>query len=801
MKTKFRIAFLLFSICMILSLTSVMSVFAAETNISMTLSTSEVEVGDTFTVVISNADLNAAGFGVVLNYADNKDLIECTDVTGVDGDEYLGMYYSGRKGAETWIDANVGNDAENTNSDGIFSFGVVTGKDTDFFEGTVATLTFTAKATGTVTFTLTERTSGVDSYDGVAATATLTIKEAAPACNHADTKVVSNGNGTHDVVCADETCGATVQENVPCSGGTATCVTLAKCSECGGEHGVKNPNNHYYGNIPQYYEDNGDGTHTGYCGLCRQPMEGTTGTHDKATTATVGNCKMEAYYTCGVCKLTYKGEKDPDVHAAPTALYKDKTDKTHTVYYGCCPDTSAVVDNHDFKNDAHTCVCGVVEQFTIYFYDTGDASYPSITAPYGSDIAPLANPSKTGYVFIGWSEPIPETMPDYDVHITARWEEEHVCAHDRYDITATTHQSICSCGEPIGAAEPHGFDDFVYTCKCGAKYTGWKDIVDGEDHTSINTRYILNGVVLYGWNEVEGDWYYFNTTTGFRAEGVTRVPYNTELGHGPNASDKAYWEAHQDTSKYTDAETAVYVFGEDGKLNRTTGIVDGNRYAVDGVIAWHVGLVEVDGEYYYFGGDENGNGNVMMTGKVYASRNNTELRIVSGGVYLFNEDGTMVTGDGITEVDGVLYYLDNNRVAIEAGLVEIDGAYYYVRSSGDKAGQLVVGRDYWVLNTNKLLAAGMYTFGADGKIVMGAESEEYDGIVNIDGTLYYYKGGVKQVGAGVVELTDDAGDTFYIYVKSNGELATGTYWPTTRNDLLDRGAYDWGTDGRYYPAD
>ena len=49
-------------------------------------------------------------------------------------------------------------------------------------------------------------------------------------------------------------------------------------------------------------------------------------------------------------------------------------------------------------------------------------------------------------------------------------------------------------------------------------------------------------------------------------------------------------------------------------------------------------------------------------------------------------------------------------------------------------------------------------------------------------------------------LTDEEGKIFYIYVCTNGNLATGKYWPTYRNDLLARGEYDWGTDGRYYPA-
>jgi hypothetical protein len=76
-----------------------------------------------------------------------------------------------------------------------------------------------------------------------------------------------------------------------------------------------------------------------------------------------------------------------------------------------------------------------------------------------------------------------------------------------------------------------------------------------------------------------------------------------------------------------------------------------------------------------------------------------------------------------------------------------------------------------------------------------------NGIYLENGKYYYYVDGVLQKGqVGVVKLTDEEGKTFYIYVCTNGNLATGKYWPTYRNDLLARGEYDWGTDGRYYPA-
>ncbi len=70
-----------------------------------------------------------------------------------------------------------------------------------------------------------------------------------------------------------------------------------------------------------------------------------------------------------------------------------------------------------------------------------------------------------------------------------------------------------------------------------------------------------------------------------------------------------------------------------------------------------------------------------------------------------------------------------------------------------------------------------------------------------DGALYYYIDGEQQIGCGVVALLDEEGKIFYIYVRStNGQLATGKYWPSITNNLLVTGEYDWGEDGRYYPV-
>ncbi len=146
----------------------------------------------------------------------------------------------------------------------------------------------------------------------------------------------------------------------------------------------------------------------------------------------------------------------------------------------------------------------------------------------------------------------------------------------------------------------------------------------------------------------------------------------------------------------------------------------------------------------------------------------------------------------IVEVDGVLYYYEDG-VLTYAGLILLDGDYYYVRSNG----QLVVSRDYWVTRTNDLLPEGNYTFGADGKMVVdGNDSGEEekpatDGIVDVDGVLYYYRNGNPYY-AGLFQL-----DGSYYYARSNGQLVVSRdYWVTKTNDLLPAGTYTFGADGK-----
>lgn len=55
------------------------------------------------------------------------------------------------------------------------------------------------------------------------------------------------------------------------------------------------------------------------------------------------------------------------------------------------------------------------------FVVISDEDTISTRYPYGADVAPVENPSKIGYSFVGWSKDIPTTMPAYNDTIVAKW--------------------------------------------------------------------------------------------------------------------------------------------------------------------------------------------------------------------------------------------------------------------------------------------------------------------------------------------------------------------------------------------
>jgi len=414
--------------------------------------------------------------------------------------------------------------------------------------------------------------------------------------------------------------------------------------------------------------------------------------------------------------------------------------------------------------------------------------------------------------------------------------------HSEYEISADTHRSICSCGALVDSAETHDYTTGTSdrTCVCGAKFTGWE-----------GKTYYVDAVMQTGWIQIGSDWYYFDTATGVRAEGISRVPYPTEAINGvtyaPNQEDIDYAASKGDT--FLDATEAWFVFGEDGKFDAITDIIDG-KYVENGMIAWHPGFVTVNYELYYFIGDVENGGNKPADDIIWVTRG-TGANTYNPGYIIFVDGQVDTEFSGIRVIKGDNYYFENGVCALGKGLVQIGDKYIYVRSSGKlaigvyyaggvkyefdengytsgvknglvdgkiyKNGHLVYGLvecdgDIYYVRSNGTFAKGVYyitnTNGMEGfskgdKIIFGEDGkmlEIKNGIVEENGAYYYYENNHLRYSAGVVQMTDEQGETYYIYVRSNGQLATGEYYPTTLNGYLEKGKYDWGKDGKYYPG-
>ena len=231
-----------------------------------------------------------------------------------------------------------------------------------------------------------------------------------------------------------------------------------------------------------------------------------------------------------------------------------------------------------------------------------------------------------------------------------------------------------------------------------------------------------------------------------------------------------------------------YYFDENGVILHNeqfqNGIVtedDAKYYYIDGIRV-HMGMFQLDGSYYY----AKSSGQLVTGKEYYCERmNDTGLK---AGKYAFDVDGKLILKkNGIVAENGSLYYYKDG-VLNYAGLIEIDGSYYYVKTSGE----VVHGRNYWISKTNGLMPERSYTFANDGKMIdPEIKDTKKDGIVAEDGSLYYYKDGLRTY-AGLIEI-----DGSYYYVKTSGEVVHGrSYWITKTNGLMSERSYTFDGDGK-----
>lgn len=135
-------------------------------NLSLTLSTDKVKVGDTFTATLSNKKMSIISFISQIRF--NKDVLEVVSITESEG------YTNLASGAKTAVITTVAD----ANDRGVVGISVAKTEETTYPVKDIVTVTFKAKAAGDGWFELYESTDGADGYTGDISGDTVTVEAA-----------------------------------------------------------------------------------------------------------------------------------------------------------------------------------------------------------------------------------------------------------------------------------------------------------------------------------------------------------------------------------------------------------------------------------------------------------------------------------------------------------------------------------------------------------------------------------------------------------------------------------------------
>lgn len=270
----------------------------------------------------------------------------------------------------------------------------------------------------------------------------------------------------------------------------------------------------------------------------------------------------------------------------------------------------------------------------------------------------------------------------------------------------------------------------------GALKTDWQTIGDKRYYYDPAT-----GQPVYGWVDYFGSRYYVTAEdgklTGFQE--IDGVQYAF-------AEDGALYTGEfyaEDVRYYAAPETGVLQegivsSGTESVVTDADGIVvsgwyetdDGRTFYSDPVTGQAaLGLVNVDGDYYYF---------TSIDGMV------KDVVLLDGNLYPFNAN-TGALADGWYVYDGVQYYFDRDLMAtLTDTLTVIDGVTYYFDEFGMlTSGWRTIGEDVYWFGTDGVMFTGVlnleentYLLGADGKRCSGWNTiGEQDYFFREDGTM------------------------------------------------------------------
>ena len=451
------------------------------------------------------------------------------------------------------------------------------------------------------------------------------------------------------------------------------------------------------------------------------------------------------------------------------------------------------------------------QQYSLtYVYDNGNES-TTVNVAWGENISEPSNkPSKTGYEFAGWYNGdskvvFPFEMPKENITLTAHWTVKQYTMTFYVDgeivnnltITENYNDSVIAPSAPdkdgytfvkwtpdVPATMPAY--DMKFEAVYKFTYTGFKTLSDGK------ITYYRNGEQPYQniWTTIEGKIYYFDYDKCV----ITGLSGKIESCYDPMREARSVFD---DNGVFQQQLNGVYTDNNASDVSKYW-IVNGE---VDENAGLRLVITDDVKDYYFFDSADGGKAVVYSENREifrFTEEYRNGLNLPANIWYVPGDDGIIVHDkdtdkQGIQQADsadGRYYFVDGVKTG--RGLFEYDGSYYYARTL---SGKLVCGMSYWITETNGItingvpIKQGTYQFDNDGKMIL--RDLVKDGIVEEDGSLYYYKNGSRYY-AGLINI-----DGSYYYVKTSGEVVHGQkYWITKTNGLMKEASYEFGADGR-----
>lgn len=536
-------------------------------------------------------------------------------------------------------------------------------------------------------------------------------------------------------------------------------------------------------------------------------------------TAVTGDAEYTAVFTENINTYTViwqnwdrtELEKDENVSYGATPEYNGETpvrdgDAQYTyTFTGWSPEVDKVTGNITYT----AVFSQTVNQYTITWMNgeevlkTEQVAYGE-TPVYSGETPTKKDDAQYTYTFTGWA---PEIAP---VTENATYTAKFSAAEKTFTVTWVNDDGTeLEKDENVAYGSTPEYNGSTPTKEADGEFSyefsGWTpEIVPVTQDITYRAAYEKTPLI---WHTVTFD---ANGGEGSMepqkvAQGVdTRLNKNSFIREnyqfiGWNTSADGTGESYADEGALINLTGDITLYAQWKIVNGLYHDGDDIYWMEDGEIVYDAGLVRIvldSGEvnYYYFGEDGKAY-KATAEQKYFVVEKNNGLKLPEGINYEFGADGVIKHFDD-TSINGIYsdtasnnYYYCIDGVIIANGLMQIDGNYYYASTS---TGAFVTNQSYWITKTNGLLDEGIYQFDETGKIIFPEEGEKKDGIVEENGSLYYYENGVL-TGAGLIQLNGD-----YYYVKtSTGEVVHGrSYWITATNDLLPSGVYTFANDGK-----